>query len=105
MSANADDAHVAQLLAETTARLQRLEATQRARSEAAAAAQRTLEAIRKQRHRAVPMWEAAQRAALRTVVLAVGCVMLITGAAIIDATFGGAAIIASLAILLVEGLR
>jgi diacylglycerol kinase len=51
------------------------------------------------------MWEGAQRAAFRTLVLAVGCVLVISGAATLDATAGGVAIVASFAVLLVEALR
>jgi type VI protein secretion system component VasF len=101
-----DEENVEQLLRETRTRLQRLEETEQLRIEAFSRARKTLERIRKRRNRGgVPMWEAAQRAALRIVVLALGCVLLITGANTLDATFGGAAIVASFAVLLVEGLR
>ncbi|MFT3712584.1 MAG: hypothetical protein QM817_33465 [Archangium sp.] len=102
----ADEENVEQLLRETRDRLLRLEEKEQRRVTAFASARQTLERIHKRRTRGnVPMWEAAQRAALRIVVLAVGCVLLITGANTLDATFGGAAIVASFAVLLVEGLR
>jgi hypothetical protein len=55
--------------------------------------------------RGVPMWEAAQRGALRMVVLAVGCSALITGATALDGTLGGVAIVISMGLLVVEGMR
>ena len=51
------------------------------------------------------MWEGAQRAALRMVVLAAGCVALITGATALDSTLGGASIVVTLGVLAVEGMR
>ena len=53
----------------------------------------------------VPMWEGAQRAALRMVVLGLGCIALITGASALDGTAGGVAIVISLGVLGLEGLR
>ncbi|MBL8915087.1 MAG: hypothetical protein JNM17_30565 [Archangium sp.] len=94
------------LLRATNDRLTRLEEAEQQRVEAFALAQKTLERIRKRRNRGgVPMWEAAQRAALRTVILAVGCVLLISGAATIDSTLGGVAIVASFVILMAEAIR
>lgn len=55
--------------------------------------------------RGVPMWESAQRAALRMVVLALGCIALITGATALDATLGGVAIAVSMGVLMLEGMR
>lgn len=55
--------------------------------------------------RGVPMWEGAQRAALRMVVLGVGCSALITGASALDGTLGGVAIVVSLGVLGLEGIR
>ena len=55
--------------------------------------------------RGVPMWEAAQRGALRMVVLALGCTALITGGMALDGTLGGAAIVISMALLVFEGMR
>jgi len=55
--------------------------------------------------RGVPMWEAAQRGALRMVVLGVGCIALITGATALDGTFGGVAIVVSMGVLVLEGMR
>lgn len=103
---SADDQSVEQLLRESAERLRWLQETEQHRVEAFSAAQKTLERIRKRRHKgAVATWEAAQRAAVRIVVLALGCVLLITGANTLDATFGGVAIVASFAVLLAEGLR
>lgn len=102
----ARDESVEDVLRATNDRLTRLEEAEQQRVEAFALAQKTLERIRRRRHRGtVPMWEAAQRAALRTVILAVGCVLLISGAATIDGTFGGVAIVASFVILMVEAIR
>lgn len=53
----------------------------------------------------VKLWDAAQRGALRTVVLALGCVALVCGASVLDSTLGGAAIVASFGVLLFEGVR
>jgi hypothetical protein len=55
--------------------------------------------------RGVPMWEAAQRGALRMVVLAAGCTALITGAMALHPTLGGAAIVISMGLLVFEGMR
>lgn len=97
---------VEELLRATNDRLTRLEETEQQRVEAFALAQKTLERLRKRRNRGgVPVLEAAQRAALRTVILAVGCVLLICGAATLDGTLGGVAIVASFVILMVEALR
>jgi len=97
---------IGRLLEVTKQRAEWLEATDRARREAFEAGRRTLEDLRRHRHKgASPMIEAASRAALRTVVLAAGCVMLITGATTLDPAAGGAAIIASFGVLLMEGIR
>jgi hypothetical protein len=55
--------------------------------------------------RGVPMWEGAQRGALRMVVLAAGCTALITGAMALDAVLGAGAIVISLGLLALEGMR
>ena len=51
------------------------------------------------------MWEGAQRGALRMVVLAAGCAALITGASALDETLGGVAIVVSMGLLVLEGMR
>lgn len=56
-------------------------------------------------HRGVPLWEAAQRGAMRMLVLAIGCGVLITGAAALDATLSGVAIVIAFGVLIYEGQR
>jgi hypothetical protein len=105
-SSSPDEVALEAALREARERVAWLEATSAARREAFMHGQRTLDQLRKRRHRGdVPMWEGAQRAAFRTLVLAVGCVLVISGAATLDATAGGVAIVASFAVLLVEALR
>lgn len=51
------------------------------------------------------MWEAAQRAALRTVVLALGCGLVVAGAMSLDSTFGGVATAGAFLLLAAESVR
>ncbi len=81
--------------------------TRRARAEEAA---RTLLAsLVKRRNRVqvrgVPMWDGAQRAALRMVLLAVGSAAMISGAMAFDGTLGTVAIVVAMGVLVFEGLR
>lgn len=55
--------------------------------------------------RGVPMWEGAQRAALRMVLLAVGSAAMISGATAFDGTLGAAAIVVAMGVLVFEGMR
>lgn len=86
-----------------------LEAQAAPRSSAEAEARALLGKLIKRRQRAqqrgVPMWEGAQRAALRMVVLAVGCAAVITGAAALDGTLGTFSLVVALAVLGFEGIR
>jgi hypothetical protein len=51
------------------------------------------------------MWEEAPRAAFRLLALSLGSAALIAGASALDATLGGAAIVLSFALLIIEGAR
>lgn len=79
----------------------------RARTEAEARA--LLSGLIKRRkrvqQRGVPMWEGAQRAALRMLLLAVGSAAMICGAMAFDATLGTVAIVLALVLLVFEGIR
>lgn len=69
-------------------------------------ARRVLEELSRHRKRGrVDMLDSAQRGAVRTVLLAVGSATLIAGATALDASLGGAAIVASFAVLVFEGVR
>lgn len=106
MDRTPDDAAYARLLEETRAQVAALEVSVHARREVVQQAQQTIERLRRRRQRrASPLWEGAQRGAVRTVVLAVGCVLLIAGAATLDGTFGGVAIVGAFGVMLMEGLR
>lgn len=100
---------VEEALRDTEARFATLEAQLAPRETAAQEARVLLSGLVKRRQsvqqRGVPMWEAAQRAALRMVVVALGCVGLITGASALDGTFGGVAIVVSMGVLVIEGMR
>lgn len=96
-------------LREANARVAWLEAQIAPRKDAEAKARLLLSKLIKRRQRVqqrgVPMWEGAQRAALRMVVLAIGCAALITGAAALDGTLGGVSIVLTMGVLVVEGMR
>jgi hypothetical protein len=100
---------VDEALRDAEARVASLEAQLAPRELAAKEARALLSKLIKRRQRVqqrgVPMWEAAQRAAFRMVVVAVGCVGLITGASALDGTFGGVAIVVSMGVLVIEGMR
>ncbi len=101
-----DERDLAQTLAELEARVAALEANQLVREDAVTHARRTMELLRKRRLRGgARTWEGAQRAALRFVVLAAGCVALVTGGAALDGTLAGVTIVASFGVLVFEGLR
>jgi hypothetical protein len=104
-----DLAALAAALREVEERVAWLEAQTTPRQAAEVAGRTLLGKLIKRRQRVqqrgVPMWESAQRAALRMVVLAVGCVALITGATALDSTLGGASIVVTLGVLAVEGMR
>lgn len=55
--------------------------------------------------RGVPMWDGAQRAALRMVLLAVGSAAMISGAMALDETLGTVATVLAMGVLVFEGLR
>lgn len=96
-------------LRDAQARVAWLEAQTAPRQDAEAKARVLLGKLIKRRQRVqqrgVPMWEGAQRAALRMVVLAVGCGALITGAAALDGTLGGVSIVVAMGVLVFEGMR
>lgn len=96
-------------LRDAEARVAWLEAQQAPRHAADSKARALLAKLIKRRQRAqqrgVPMWEGDQRDALRMVVLGLGCIALITGATALDATFGGVAIVVSMGVLVLEGMR
>ena len=96
-------------LSDAEARVAALEAFHEPRARAIDQARTLVTEVVKRRNRVqqrgVPMWEGAQRAALRMVVLAAGCVALITGATALDSTLGGASIVVTLGVLAVEGMR
>lgn len=99
-----DDSHeLAQQLAELEARVEALEEVVHVRDEAARRARASLAQLK--RRSGAPTWDGAQRAALRFVVVALGCVGLVTGGAALDATLGGVTIVAAFGVLMVEGLR
>ena len=96
-------------LCEANARVAWLEAQTAPRQDAEATARVLLKKLIKRRQRVqqrgVPMWEGASRAALRMVVLAIGCAALITGAAALDGTLGGVSIVVTMGVLVLEGMR
>lgn len=96
-------------LCDAEAQVAWLEAQQAPRHAAESGGRSLLAKLTKRRQRAqqrgVPMWEGAQRGALRMVVLGLGCIALITGAAALDGTFGGVAIVVSMGVLVLEGMR
>jgi multidrug efflux pump subunit AcrA (membrane-fusion protein) len=98
-----------QALQEAQERVATLEAQLAPRQTAEAEARILLGKLIKKRQRVqqrgVPMWEAAQRGALRMVVLAAGCIALITGSMALDGTLGTGAIVISMFLLVFEGMR
>ena len=101
-----DDDAVELALQDTTDRLARLEAETAEREEAAQRARAFLQTIRSHRRRGrVPMWEGAQRAAARSVLLALGCGLIIAGATALDAAAGTVALVLTFAALAFEGAR
>lgn len=101
-----DDDALRHTLHQTLERLAWAEADDAARRKALDDAQQSLRLIRQHRNRGrVPMWESAQRAGLRTVVLALGCVLVVAGAMSLDSTAGGVAIVGVFVVMAVEGSR
>ena len=98
-----------QALQEAQERVAALEAQLAPRQIAEAEARVLLGKLIKKRQRVqqrgVPMWEAAQRGALRMVVLAAGCIALITGSMAFDGTLGTGAIVIAMGLLVFEGMR
>lgn len=96
-------------LREAQERLASLEAEASAQQRASEELRRLQALLIKRRqlaqHRGVVMWEGAQRAALRMVLLAVGCGALIAGASTLEGHASGVAIALSFAVLAAEGLR
>ena len=78
---------------------------QSAEAEARALLGKLIKRRQRVQQRGVPMWEGAQRGALRMVALAAGCTALITGSMALDSAFGAAAIVISLGLLAYEGMR
>jgi len=77
-----------------------------ARSKLVTDAQKTLQSIKRRRQRGqLSLLDPAQRAAVRLVVLSVGCMLLITGATALDSTAGGAAIVLTFGVLVFEGSK
>ncbi|MFZ5444741.1 MAG: hypothetical protein ACOZQL_32410 [Myxococcota bacterium] len=69
-------------------------------------ARQVLELLARHRRRGkVAMLDSAQRGAVRLVVLAFGCVAMISGAFILDGSLGAGAIVASFGVLAFEGVR
>ncbi len=96
-------------LQEAETRIAALEAFHAPRAREEAAARSLLSELIKQRkrvqQRGVPMWDGAQRAALRMVLLAIGAAAVICGAMAFDGTLGTVAIFFTLVLLMFEGLR
>lgn len=96
-------------LREAEDRLAALEAFHAPRARAEEAARTLLASLVKRRNRVqvrgVPMWDGAQRAALRMVLLAVGSAAMISGAMAFDGTLGTVAIVVAMGVLVFEGLR
>lgn len=105
----ADEEETEAALREAQAQLDWLESQSAPRRAAEANARVLLGQLIKRRQRAqqrgVPMWEGAQRGALRMVVLAAGCVVLITGATALDGTLGGVGIVVAMGVLVLESMR
>ena len=100
-----DDEVLTAALRDVEERIAWLEAQTNPRQAARALLGKLIKRRQRVQQRGVPMWEGAQRAALRMVVLAAGCVALITGATALDSTLGGASIVVTLGVLAVEGMR
>ena len=96
-------------LSDAEARVAALEAFHEPRAQAADQARTLLSQLAKRRsrvqQRGVPMWDAAQRAALRMLLLAVGSAAMISGAWALDGTFGTVAIVVAMGVLVFEGMR
>ena len=96
-------------LRQAQARVAGLEAQRAPLTSAEDRARKLLTVLIKRRQRAqqygVPTWDGAQRAALRMVLLGIGCIALITGASAFDSGLGGVAMVVSLALLGIEGTR
>ncbi len=103
---NSDDAELSRALDEARRRLAELESVDAYRRVQLSSAHHTLDLLKRHRHRGrVPMWEEAPRAAFRLLALSLGSAALIAGASALDSTLGGAAIVLSFALLIIEGAR
>jgi hypothetical protein len=101
-----DEEDLEQTLRETEARLAWLEAEAAERSRLVTDTQKTLQLIKRRRQRRqFSLLDPAQRAAIRLVILSVGCVLLITGSTALDSTAGGAAIVLTFGVLVFEGSK
>ena len=97
---------VAHKLSELEARVAQLEATLGERERVAEHARKSLAELRRRRLRGgARTWEGAQRAALRFVLVSMGCVAVITGGWALDPTLGGVTIVAAFGVLMFEGAR
>lgn len=96
-------------LQEAEDRLSALEAFHGPRTQAVERARALLAQVVKRRNRVqqrgVPMWDSAQRAALRMVLLAVGSAAMISGAMALEGALGTVAIVVAMGVLVLEGLR
>jgi len=103
---NSDDVELSRTLDEARRHLAELEALDSHRRAQLAKAHHTLDLLKRHRHRGrVPMWEEAPRAAFRLLALSLGSAALTAGASALDSTLGGAAIVLSFALLIIEGAR
>lgn len=101
-----EEPEVAARSKELQARLDRLEERLGERDATVGAARETLEKLRRLRRRGGRRtWAGEQRAALRFVIVSVGCVAVVTGGWALSPTIGGAAIAGALGVLMFEGLR
>jgi hypothetical protein len=102
----ADDQVVLETLRQTEERVAALESSSGALQAALTEAQTTLSALKRRRQRGLASsWDPAQRAALRLVLMSLGCVSTITGAMSLDETLGAAAIVLSFGVLVFEGSK
>lgn len=105
---NAPD-ELSDALSDAEARVAALEAFHEPRAKAVDQARTLHTQLVKRRNRVqqrgVPMWDGAQRAALRMVLLAVGSAAMISGAWALDGTFGTVAIVVAMGVLVFEGMR
>jgi hypothetical protein len=101
-----DDQVVLETLRQTEERVAALESSSGARLQALNDGQKALSALKRRRQRGLSSsWDPAQRAALRLVLMSIGCVSTITGAMSLDETLGAAAIVLAFGVLVFEGSK